>query len=402
MANNLDSDVLLACKPTDLCFTCSRDFSDSANCICCFICESWFHTKCVGINKKQYDAITGLGTSIEWFCPSCRENKHTFAQKNVPGIVGLDRSTDVSVSDRLAKLENTVLSLVEVVKDVRNEKHSTHTEKIPLSYNQVLKIKSATNCTSHTEDGVNEKTVVNSLNKSKRRHPALFLLGCPADVISDRTTFLEKFSTLFPKCKIVGTYRKPSGTIVLYFDDVVNKDRVSKEWQSHYFGTSTRVVDPTNRPSNDRNLSVVVKNVPKHLSEASILNSISVDYHSCVSVTRFNKNNMILPIIKADFTAATDRDKIIHEGFFIENIFLKAELYTVLASPIRCFNCQRFGHISQNCKHSIRCVKCTGNHKHKDCSAAEVKCCGCGGKHLSSDRKCPSFLEVLQKLNVRK
>lgn len=56
--------------------------------------------------------------------------------------------------------------------------------------------------------------------------------------------------------------------------------------------------------------------------------------------------------------------------------------------PLRCFKCQRFGHVAAACRGTARCGKCGGNHKFSECVAAQVKCCNCGGKHMPLSREC--------------
>lgn len=51
-------------------------------------------------------------------------------------------------------------------------------------------------------------------------------------------------------------------------------------------------------------------------------------------------------------------------------------------APMRCYNCQRYGHIAKVCKAKKRCARCGGEHDYGRCEEdAEVKCCNCGGAH---------------------
>ena len=50
--------------------------------------------------------------------------------------------------------------------------------------------------------------------------------------------------------------------------------------------------------------------------------------------------------------------------------------------PLRCYKCQRYGHIAAGCKGKLRCGKCGGEHGNGQCpEGAEEKCVNCGGKH---------------------
>jgi hypothetical protein len=57
---------------------------------------------------------------------------------------------------------------------------------------------------------------------------------------------------------------------------------------------------------------------------------------------------------------------------------------------LQCFNCQKVGHTSSSCPNSTVCLRCGGNHHHKDCSAT-LKCANCDGPHAACARKCPTL-----------
>ena len=49
---------------------------------------------------------------------------------------------------------------------------------------------------------------------------------------------------------------------------------------------------------------------------------------------------------------------------------------------MRCFKCQRFGHLAAQCRGKLRCAKCGSEHEYGQCGDnTELKCCNCGGQH---------------------
>ena len=90
-----------------------------------------------------------------------------------------------------------------------------------------------------------------------------------------------------------------------------------------------------------------------------------------------------------------------HDQEIPSEVDFRYKVYTVrsfIPSPVRCYACQRFGHIAKNCRSSkLRCPKCTGNHEFKDCGITardSFKCGNCGGAHSAAHKGCPKFLEA--------
>ena len=48
----------------------------------CYLCEKWFHNKCVGVADKAYEAIAKLDNNIEWVCATCKNDKHKLKTEN--------------------------------------------------------------------------------------------------------------------------------------------------------------------------------------------------------------------------------------------------------------------------------------------------------------------------------
>lgn len=69
--------------------------------------------------------------------------------------------------------------------------------------------------------------------------------------------------------------------------------------------------------------------------------------------------------------------------------FMSYEVRLYIPPPLRCFKCQRYGHVAAVCKGKQRCSKCSGEHEYGQCTEdAKLKCCNCGGEHSSAYRGC--------------
>ena len=69
--------------------------------------------------------------------------------------------------------------------------------------------------------------------------------------------------------------------------------------------------------------------------------------------------------------------------------------------PLRCFKCQRFGHMAASFRGNRHCAICGEDHDTLKCEQLASKCCNCGGNHLASYKECGHFLKARQVQEVR-
>ncbi|XP_071114715.1 uncharacterized protein [Haliotis cracherodii] len=68
--------------------------------------------------------------------------------------------------------------------------------------------------------------------------------------------------------------------------------------------------------------------------------------------------------------------------------YLNIGVEVYVPNPLRCFKCQKFGHGSKSCNHSVVCQRCGDDHDSTGCTA-DIKCSNCNGKHLALSKLCP-------------
>ncbi|KAI2795595.1 hypothetical protein BLOT_016642 [Blomia tropicalis] len=76
---------------------------------------------------------------------------------------------------------------------------------------------------------------------------------------------------------------------------------------------------------------------------------------------------------------------------------------------VRCFKCNRFGHLKKNCRNETSCTSCGGNHGAKVCKNPVLKCSNCdwintkrvqrkqekvNSEHRADDYWCPQYLRM--------
>lgn len=65
--------------------------------------------------------------------------------------------------------------------------------------------------------------------------------------------------------------------------------------------------------------------------------------------------------------------------------------------PIRCFRCQRIGHMAGGCTANPRCQICSGNHPRSECRNRDTpKCANCGLSHVASSRECIFTIKAVE------
>ncbi len=70
----------------------------------------------------------------------------------------------------------------------------------------------------------------------------------------------------------------------------------------------------------------------------------------------------------------------------------KLEVTLYIPNPLRCFNCQEFGHGSRNCKSSPACRRCSSKEHDSNSCGSPPYCRNCKGDHSPSSKDCPAWI----------
>lgn len=88
-----------------------------------------------------------------------------------------------------------------------------------------------------------------------------------------------------------------------------------------------------------------------------------------------------------------------------ERVFLGFFSYGVrvyIPPPLRCFKCQKYGHVAAVCRGKQRCARCGGDHEYGKCRQGKTpKCCNCGGEHSAVYGSCEVRKDAIKVQNVR-
>ena len=66
--------------------------------------------------------------------------------------------------------------------------------------------------------------------------------------------------------------------------------------------------------------------------------------------------------------------------------YLNIPVSQFVPNPLRCYRCQKFGHVTSKCKHNETCARCSETgHKDESCKKA-FKCVNCGECHAAYNK----------------
>jgi hypothetical protein len=206
------------------------------------------------------------------------------------------------------------------------------------------------------------------------------------------------------KTIVKGIHTRYNGDYLLDFDTPDSAERFLSYTSTHifllslYFGISA-IIKPRNYP-------LIMKFVPctgefnpkddKHI--ADIEASSNLKKGAIVSANWIKRPDRRSPNQQVATLKVNCADPQSANHLLCEKVAIQGHIVTVLKDihePIRCNNCQAYGHIRANCKSEEICAHCCSTeHKTANCPPNQTPHCrACGPKstHPSYSRKCPDF-----------
>ena len=86
----------------------------------------------------------------------------------------------------------------------------------------------------------------------------------------------------------------------------------------------------------------------------------------------------------------------------IKIAFLGVNVEVYIPNPLRCFNCQQYGHHEDKCKNDLICTKRGEPAKHHTSLCKNpTKCANCGVGHNANSKECKIWLKEKEILRVK-
>lgn len=185
-----------------------------------------------------------------------------------------------------------------------------------------------------------------------------------------------------------------SGNIMVQLAETEAVQVVINYWDGSLFGGSKarKTIAPPQK------MHGVMKGVPVTIGDKLILGDLHHQGYSNIVIKRIKKGNSSTMAVKVTFESVEDLRKAIKDDLTIQHIITRVEKMSL--KPMRCYNCQRYGHMAGQCQGAKICAVCAEsyNDSHDFCSN-DKKCTNCGKAHTSRDRNCPKYKRIYNRLN---
>jgi len=165
------------------------------------------------------------------------------------------------------------------------------------------------------------------------------------------------------------------------------------------YTTATKLFDETEieyhtyqLPEN-KQLSVVIRNLPVNILEACIYNELQELKFEATSITSLqNQFKSPIPIVAVSLPKSSTEifslNRLLHCVIIVESRKRSKDI------P-QCTNYQRFTHTKTFCHLPSRCVKCTGDHHYSQCQKPpEAAQKYCESNHMTNYRRCTFYKEI--------
>ena len=169
-------------------------------------------------------------------------------------------------------------------------------------------------------------------------------------------------------------------------------DEVFEKWKPEFLGDSTKIrrALSTEKP----NRAVIINKVPLDVNNEMIQSCLDAQFKDAKATRFIKRDSTKLGTVKIELKSENDLGKALHQGLFIDSIYYKTIPFVQNGIHIiRCFKCQKFGHISAKCQSEEKCGHCSENLLFRDCPKRnqESKCANCNLNHPANYIQCDVY-----------
>jgi hypothetical protein len=212
--------------------------------------------------------------------------------------------------------------------------------------------------------------------------PTFFLITRTEPEMTFKTVSPFKISRFLDQCKLKlkSVKRLRDGSLLIESGAKESSEKLTK---INLLGTFPVSVSPHTTLNSSR--GVVYSHDLMGLEEQEIKEELKLQHVIDVKPILTRKDNILkrspLHILTFDTTSIPN---------FIFAGFVRIPVRPHIPNPLRCLNCQRFGHGQQTCKKTHVCGQCGKSEVHEGAPCdQDVQCANCSAPHTSWSRDCP-------------
>ena len=427
----------------------TRQTEKNINWISCNNCKNWVHPQCTGLTKAEYTKIknyqvppTNKKDKSEPFfkCLKCclhqifkstgenvtdiinkNRSKASHPQKETPtSATTLDTTTQTEETETITQVKNQIskeqhhksnttennsdkidITIIStnlqkqdkensetsaIISDTKSNQSNINKNKPAEQKQKQLATESTDQANKSTEPKQKQQTT-NSKNSSNniciRVIDNIPQQSKPKSSV-DIKQHIQK--TIGKEIKIDFIYPLAKGGIAVHLPTEQEANLLQEQAGNIYPNSICR------KPSSVTKKKIIIKNISPKYSQEDIQANLSDKYKKSFEVKRFHSriNKKPLPII----LIITENSLHVKTADKIQ-IFGKDYLCETYKKPlVRCYNCQKFGHIARFCRSEQACQTCGTNHQFVNICYKPFYCINCKQPgHPSSSTHCPSYIE---------
>lgn len=369
------------------CYKCKSLFQDIKTVVQCTTCENFYHGKCESVDFRGFRM-----KKTTWKCKQCCDKL-----ENVPGRArkrsrmddGVDQGMFDGINETLGILLKSTTDLHQKVDQLLAENRALKREIAVLKETQV------SNTVSVGSSVNSGKLSYATVTRDQPNNSKILLIkqkGEQKNVASIKKDLQEKVNPGDLGVGVSIGRATKNGSLILNCGNEKEISNVQAEIQAKLGGDYE--VD-TPRKHEHRIKVVAINeceyNVPEHDIIERVINQNHLDKSSMdFKIRILRKTNVVNKKFNIVFETDSNSYNLLIAG---QRMNLGWNRYWIFNDYgiIRCYNCNKYGHMQKECKDRKACGKCTEEHESKECQACIVKCVNCVvtnkkyGMHLNTD-----------------
>lgn len=410
MCTNSDGDKMSLLNSDGDCSTCGKSAMSSY--VACFMCHEKFHAVgCSVTTNICNQSFLNLFKPLNEKSRANSQRPGNFLFTCEPCLTEYERKHAVMESDKLVNLQKQVNKLDQGLEDIKQllvKKTST---------SPTINEKSCwEKCPTVPSSNVDAHDVDSTLNSEKQKKSVLVIENTNDDVNDNHILTEVENIVVHSNIAIKNSYKNKNGNTVV----ICNSDDQRQFLHDEIKKSLPDVVlkQPTNMPL--KTIAVVGFNPSYNETILDSLlkqNKFVSDFLS-LNVTNPSENHIKLVKVMSLKNNPNRSQAIFQVSPALRSLLnrhndkllvgmLSVVIYDRI-NVIRCYGCQRFGHIQTKCPTPtvVHCAKCGGNHDTRSCTENPNKMCcvNCTANgspnhnHAASSTSCPAFKEQYEKL----